>query len=103
MSPKSSTPVPDTGSVSSRIMRPDHDVVIIGAGFSGVGAAIELDQAGFPDFVVVDRNERIGGVRGANTFPDAGGHGHERRGSVAEHDLCARRLPVLFRREHLTT
>jgi len=27
-------------------MRPDHEVVVIGAGFSGIGAAIKLDEAG---------------------------------------------------------
>lgn len=69
MSPKNSTPVPDTGSASSGTARPDHDVVVVGAGFSGIGAAIKLDQAGFSDFVVVDRNERVGGVWYANTYP----------------------------------
>ena len=26
---------------------PDHEVVVIGAGFSGIGAAIKLREAGF--------------------------------------------------------
>lgn len=31
-------------------MRPDHDVAVIGAGFSGIGTAIKLDQAGIDDY-----------------------------------------------------
>lgn len=49
--------------------QPDHEVVIIGAGFSGIGAAIALDRAGFSDLVIIDRNERVGGVWQANTYP----------------------------------
>ena len=36
----------------------DHEVVVIGAGFSGIGAAIKLDQAGFRDFVVLEAGRR---------------------------------------------
>ena len=32
-----------------------HQVVVIGAGFGGIGMAIALKQAGIEDFVVVDR------------------------------------------------
>ena len=36
---------------------PDHEVAIIGAGFSGIGAAIKLDQAGFGDYVLLEDDE----------------------------------------------
>ena len=32
----------------------DHGVLIVGAGFSGIGAAIKLDQAGLRDFLIVE-------------------------------------------------
>ncbi|MFN3233396.1 MAG: NAD(P)-binding domain-containing protein [Alphaproteobacteria bacterium] len=43
-------------------------VVIIGAGMSGILAAIRLQQAGIP-FVIVDKNSRIGGTWWENTYP----------------------------------
>lgn len=33
---------------------PDHHCVIIGAGFSGIGAAIKLDEAGLHDYLIVE-------------------------------------------------
>src|ERR1700680_149827 len=47
----------------------DHEVVVIGAGFSGIGAAIKLDQAGFHDFVVLEAGAGGGGGRHWNTYP----------------------------------
>ncbi|HLS76837.1 MAG TPA: NAD(P)/FAD-dependent oxidoreductase [Nocardia sp.] len=48
------------------------EVVIIGAGFSGICAAIKLRQAGIEDFVVLDRSDGVGGVWHDNTYPDVG-------------------------------
>jgi len=47
----------------------DHEVVVIGAGFSGIGAAIKLDQAGFRDFVVLEEGDGVGGAWHWNTYP----------------------------------
>ncbi|ENW07497.1 flavin-containing monooxygenase [Acinetobacter beijerinckii] len=44
-------------------------VVIIGAGFAGIGAAIKLQEAGFTDFVVLEKADEIGGVWRANIYP----------------------------------
>ena len=44
-------------------------VVVIGAGFAGIGAAIKLQQAGFTDIVVLEKANEIGGVWRANTYP----------------------------------
>ncbi len=44
------------------------EVLIIGAGFSGIGAAIKLKQAGI-DFLVLEKAAEIGGVWRANTYP----------------------------------
>jgi cation diffusion facilitator CzcD-associated flavoprotein CzcO len=47
----------------------DHDVAVVGAGFSGIGAAIKLDQAGFSDFVVLEEGDGVGGAWHWNTYP----------------------------------
>lgn len=46
-----------------------HDALIIGAGFTGLGTAIKLKQAGVDDIVVVERNGRVGGTWRDNTYP----------------------------------
>jgi cation diffusion facilitator CzcD-associated flavoprotein CzcO len=47
----------------------DHEVAVIGAGFSGIGAAIKLDRAGFRDFVVLEEGDGVGGAWHWNTYP----------------------------------
>ena len=46
-------------------------VLIIGAGMSGLLAAIRLQEAGIP-YVVVEKNEAVGGTWFENSYPDAG-------------------------------
>jgi cation diffusion facilitator CzcD-associated flavoprotein CzcO len=48
---------------------PDYHVLIVGAGFSGIGAAIELDRAGFTDFVLIEAGDGVGGTWHWNTYP----------------------------------
>ena len=48
---------------------PDHHVVIVGAGFGGLGAAIELRRAGIDDFVILEKWDGVGGTWRANTYP----------------------------------
>ncbi len=51
---------------------PQHiHVAIVGAGFSGIGAAIRLKREGFDDFVILERAEDLGGVWRDNTYPGA--------------------------------
>jgi cation diffusion facilitator CzcD-associated flavoprotein CzcO len=47
----------------------DHEVVIVGTGFSGIGAAIKLKEAGIEDFVVFDKAESVAGTWRENTYP----------------------------------
>jgi cation diffusion facilitator CzcD-associated flavoprotein CzcO len=49
--------------------RPDYLVLIIGAGFSGIGAAIALDRAGLSDYVVIEAADGVGGAWHWNTYP----------------------------------
>ncbi|MET0476300.1 MAG: NAD(P)/FAD-dependent oxidoreductase [Mycobacterium sp.] len=48
---------------------PDFHTLIIGAGFSGIGAGIELDRAGFGDYLIVEAGEEPGGTWFWNTYP----------------------------------
>ena len=50
-------------------MTHDHDIAIVGSGFSGLGMAIRLKQAGMNDFVVLERADEVGGTWHANTYP----------------------------------
>ena len=49
--------------------RPDYHCLIVGAGFSGIGAAIKLDQEGFGDYLVVEAGDDVGGTWYWNTYP----------------------------------
>lgn len=43
--------------------------VVIGAGFSGIGAAIRLSERGIEDFVVLERGQEVGGTWRDNVYP----------------------------------
>lgn len=47
------------------------DVLVVGAGFSGLGAAITLTEEGFDDLVVVERGSDVGGTWRDNSYPGA--------------------------------
>jgi cyclohexanone monooxygenase len=48
---------------------PDHDTVIVGAGFSGIGTAILLDKAGMSDYLLIEAADGCGGTWHWNTYP----------------------------------
>ena len=50
---------------------PDFNVVVIGAGVSGLCAAINLQMLGI-NFQVIERNSTVGGVWWENSYPGAG-------------------------------
>ncbi|WP_099023133.1 flavin-containing monooxygenase [Mycolicibacterium palauense] len=45
------------------------DAVIVGAGFAGIGAAIQLTRLGYRDFVILDREDDLGGTWHVNHYP----------------------------------
>jgi cation diffusion facilitator CzcD-associated flavoprotein CzcO len=49
----------------------DFPIVIIGAGFGGIGMAIRLKQAGIESFTIFERGAEIGGTWRDNTYPGA--------------------------------
>jgi cation diffusion facilitator CzcD-associated flavoprotein CzcO len=50
-------------------MTRNHQVAIIGTGFSGLGMAIALRRAGLTDFVVLEKAGEIGGTWRDNSYP----------------------------------
>src|SRR3990170_2362034 len=51
---------------------PEHvGVLVIGAGFGGLGLAVKLAERGERDFVVVERGGEVGGTWRDNTYPGA--------------------------------
>ncbi|MDT5011896.1 MAG: hypothetical protein QOH57_3513 [Mycobacterium sp.] len=46
-----------------------HSTLVVGAGFSGLGAAIKLAEAGVDDIVILERADRVGGTWRDNTYP----------------------------------
>jgi cyclohexanone monooxygenase len=47
----------------------DVRVIVVGAGFSGLGAAIRLRGAGFRDVLVLEKARQLGGTWRENTYP----------------------------------
>ncbi|MEV6285883.1 NAD(P)/FAD-dependent oxidoreductase [Kribbella sp. NPDC051770] len=50
-------------------MPQQHRIVVIGTGFAGIGMAVRLKQAGYDDFVVLERAQDVGGTWRDNTYP----------------------------------
>jgi cation diffusion facilitator CzcD-associated flavoprotein CzcO len=48
---------------------PSVRIAIVGSGFSGLGMAIRLKEAGIEDFVVLERANDVGGTWRDNTYP----------------------------------
>src|SRR3712207_2986029 len=48
------------------------DVVVIGGGFSGIGAAIGVQRAAFERFVVLEEGDGVGGAWHWNRYPGIG-------------------------------
>lgn len=49
----------------------NHEVVILGAGMSGLCAAVKLKRAGIHDFVILEKQDGLGGTWWDNTYPGA--------------------------------
>ena len=47
-------------------------VVIVGAGFSGLGFAIQLIRSGIREFTIIEQSDGVGGTWKENTYPGSG-------------------------------
>ena len=50
-------------------MRTQFDVVIVGAGFGGIGAAIQFHRLGYDRILIVEREDDLGGTWHVNQYP----------------------------------
>ncbi|NMO01934.1 NAD(P)/FAD-dependent oxidoreductase [Gordonia sp. TBRC 11910] len=50
-------------------MEPDYDAIIVGAGFGGMGAAIELKRLGHGNIAILEREDDLGGTWHVNHYP----------------------------------
>lgn len=50
-------------------MTQQFDAVIVGAGFGGIGAAIQLNRLGYDNVLIVDREDGLGGTWHVNHYP----------------------------------
>lgn len=48
---------------------PQHEVLVVGAGFGGIAAGVKLRKAGIDDFVIVDKHPSVGGTWFINKYP----------------------------------
>ena len=62
---------PRAGGLTWQYAKHVYDTLIVGTGFTGIGTAIKLTQAGVDDFVIVERDDRVGGTWRDNTYPGA--------------------------------
>ncbi len=50
-------------------LTPDHDIVVVGSGFAGLGMAIRLQQEGRTDLLVLEQGDSVGGTWRDNDYP----------------------------------
>ncbi len=48
---------------------PQYDAIIIGAGFGGMGAAIQLNKLGLRNLLILEREDGVGGTWHVNKYP----------------------------------
>ena len=46
-----------------------YDAVIVGAGFGGMGSAIQLNRLGYDKIAILDREDDLGGTWHVNRYP----------------------------------
>ncbi len=49
-----------------------YDTIVVGAGISGIAAAYKMNQAGYEDYIVLEKASRVGGTWRDNNYPGCG-------------------------------
>lgn len=63
----------DEQSPANMNMAYDTEVIVIGAGMSGLGVAVQLiRQYGLRDFEIIEKSDNLGGTWWQNTYPGCG-------------------------------
>ncbi|RMF14106.1 MAG: NAD(P)/FAD-dependent oxidoreductase [Candidatus Dadabacteria bacterium] len=60
---------PATTIQTERRTAPEYEAIVVGAGFSGIGAGIRLRDAGIDNFVILEQADDLGGTWRDNTYP----------------------------------
>jgi cation diffusion facilitator CzcD-associated flavoprotein CzcO len=63
------TAAPASKPGNRRMSMQEFDVVIVGAGFGGIGAAIQLNRMGYHNIVILEREDDLGGTWHVNRYP----------------------------------
>ena len=58
-----------TNDSAEDLINPEYEAIVVGAGFGGMGATIELKKMGINDIKVLERSSGIGGTWYINTYP----------------------------------
>lgn len=58
-----------TRAVQNKPVQPDYEAIIVGAGFGGMGAAIQLGRLGIDSILMLDRADGLGGTWHLNSYP----------------------------------
>lgn len=53
----------------SQLQEPEYEAVIVGCGFGGMGAAIQLGRQGIRNILMLDRADDLGGTWHVNSYP----------------------------------
>lgn len=61
----------DSATYAAPPVETDFPIVIIGAGFGGIGMAIQLEKAGIRSYTIFERAHEVGGTWRDNTYPGA--------------------------------
>ena len=65
-----SATLPAVSPASSTVARePEHEAIIVGAGFGGMGAAIALKRMGIESILILERADDVGGTWHLNNYP----------------------------------
>src|SRR5882724_8363841 len=59
----------DMPSTNGNLPRPDYEALIVGTGFGGMGAAIQLGRLGITSILMLERNDDLGGTWHVNRYP----------------------------------
>ncbi|MBV6598004.1 NAD(P)-binding protein, partial [Acinetobacter baumannii] len=61
-------PITNTRTRKTQEVAHIYDTFIVGAGISGIAAAIRLDQVGYTNYKIIEKAERVGGTWRENTY-----------------------------------
>lgn len=67
-----STATAEPAAIESGSTTQHTKILIIGGGYSGIGAAIRLRKSKIEDFILIEKGDKLGGTWRVNTYPECG-------------------------------